>query len=277
MYKRIIALAVTLVLLYTLGGKHEQIYDRGQGTDLRENVEEGNGAIKGTGGTSGTAVGSDGSTLGGDEHHHRGVRETEKRFGRIVPVEVEHVQQGDGEGDTVRTAEGETTGDMGGTFGGVLCNIGVLDSGGDGEAPVADIGEPEGNIEDTETDQADIAEEVVPEPVEEPEPEPEPVSEVAAEPQMEYLGDWTISFYCNCSQCCGQWAGGATASGVMPTPWYTVATGGLDFGTILYIDGLGYFEVQDRGTDYGWADVFVSDHGEALANGLQTRAVYIVR
>lgn len=94
---------------------------------------------------------------------------------------------------------------------------------------------------------------------------------------MEYLGDWTISFYCPCEICCGSWAYGATASGVMPTAWHTVATDGLEFGTILYVDGLGTFEVQDRGTEYGWLDVFVSDHGEALANGLQTRAVYIVR
>ena len=94
---------------------------------------------------------------------------------------------------------------------------------------------------------------------------------------FEYLGDWTISFYCPCESCCGVWAYGATASGVMPQSWHTAATSGLDFGTVLYVDGLGYFTVEDRGTDYGWLDVFVSDHGEALANGLQCRAVYRVR
>ena len=94
---------------------------------------------------------------------------------------------------------------------------------------------------------------------------------------MEYLGEWTISFYCPCYECCGEWAGGPTASGAMPQTWYTCATGGLDFGTVLYVDGIGYLEVQDRGTEYGWLDVFVSDHGEALTNGLKTRAVYIVR
>lgn len=126
--------------------------------------------------------------------------------------------------------------------------------------------EPEGYSEDAAADSGEA--EVVPEPA------PEPVVE---EPQMEYLGDWTISFYCNCEICTGQWAGGPTASGAMPTPWYTVATGDLPFGTILYIDGLGTFEVQDRGTGYGWLDVFVGSHDVALANGLQTRSVYIVR
>jgi 3D (Asp-Asp-Asp) domain-containing protein len=61
----------------------------------------------------------------------------------------------------------------------------------------------------------------------------------------------------------------------MPAPWYTVASD-LPFGTILYIDGLGTFEVQDRGVGGAWIDVFVGSHEEALANGLQTRAVYIV-
>jgi len=31
------------------------------------------------------------------------------------------------------------------------------------------------------------------------------------------------SGYCNCSLCCGPWAGGATASGVMPTANHTIA------------------------------------------------------
>lgn len=149
-------------------------------------------------------------------------------------------------------------------------------AGGDSESVGGDSAPVEGSESEYEADDYTVPEQEVPveEPVEEiPAPEPEPV----AEPSMEYLGDWTISFYCPCSECCGVWSGGPTASGAMPSPWYTVATGDLPFGTMLYIDGLGTFEVQDRGTGYGWADVFVSDHGEALENGLQTRAVYIVR
>lgn len=94
---------------------------------------------------------------------------------------------------------------------------------------------------------------------------------------MEYLGDWTISFYCPCYECCREWSGGPTASGAMPSAWWTAATADLPFGTVLYVDGLGEFEVQDRGTGYGWLDIYVSSHDEALANGLQTRSVYIVR
>lgn len=100
---------------------------------------------------------------------------------------------------------------------------------------------------------------------------------VVEESSMEYLGDWTISFYCSCPECTGVWSGGPTASGVMPSEWWTCATDGLEFGTVLYVDGLGEFEVQDRGTEYGWLDIYVGIHEEALENGLQTRAVYIVR
>jgi len=96
------------------------------------------------------------------------------------------------------------------------------------------------------------------------------------DPVLTCLGDWTISFYCPCEICCGQWATGCTASGVLATPWHTVATDGLEFGTVLYVDGLGYFTVEDRGTEYGWLDIYVGDHAAALDLGLQTRSVYIV-
>ncbi len=114
--------------------------------------------------------------------------------------------------------------------------------------------------------------------VEEAEGAVEPVQDGgdSANPVLTCLGDWTISFYCPCEICCGQWATGCTASGVLATPWHTVATDGLEFGTVLYVDGLGYFTVEDRGTEYGWLDIYVGDHAAALDLGLQTRSVYIV-
>ena len=110
----------------------------------------------------------------------------------------------------------------------------------------------------------------------------EPVS-VAEETYVEeetltYAGAWTITFYCDCAQCVGQYAGmNMTASGREPLPWYTVATGSsYPFGTMLYIDGFGYFEVMDRGVGDGWADIFVSNHGEIPSYGMTTADVYIV-
>ena len=109
----------------------------------------------------------------------------------------------------------------------------------------------------------------------EPEPD-EPIGE-SEDPVLTYLGPFTITFYCPCEICCGEWATGCTASGVLATEWHTVATGErFPFGTRLYIDGLGYFTVEDRGVDDNCIDVFVGSHDDALNYGLQYRDVYLV-
>lgn len=265
MIKRITAVSVTLILLLTLGGKHEQIYLGGQYQGIKGSERE---SSKVTGQLEQSEKSDRHGTIRDirpDGDHGLVSRDVGKRHERIEPVEVSY------DGGAINSAQNNesdnrpqeatdqnagVTGQDAGTFRGTgAIDIGLeagpeADEG--GGIDVSEIGEQVWEGENTYSPAAD-------------------------ETSPEYLGDWTISFYCNCPECCGSWSGGPTASGAMPTPWYTVATGGLDFGTILYIDGLGYFEVQDRGTDYGWADVFVSDHGEALANGLQTRAVYIVR
>ena len=87
-------------------------------------------------------------------------------------------------------------------------------------------------------------------------------------------GNCRITFYCPCSACCGSW-GNATASGVMPTANHTVANGSLPFGTRVEIDGVEYV-VEDRGVGGDQFDIFVNDHGEALARGLYYTDVYLV-
>lgn len=196
----------------------------------------------------------------------------EQKYGPIRPKEVEVKHDKTGNEENVEQPESGLPGsDDGAGTGGVFANIGAIDTGGDGEPEQFAGGAEPDPVEDSGSAGEDgggaYCGELVEPPVEDP----------AEEPSMEYLGEWTISFYCNCPTCCGQWSGGATASGVMPSAWWTAATGDLPFGTILYVDGLGTFEVQDRGTGYGWLDVFVGDHGEALENGLQTRSVWIVR
>lgn len=88
-----------------------------------------------------------------------------------------------------------------------------------------------------------------------------------------YLGKFTLTAYCNCSECCGKWAGGNTASGTRPTPGRTVAMGGVPFGTKLLING-NVYTVEDRGTSYGHVDIFSSSHGEALNFGRRYADVY---
>lgn len=95
------------------------------------------------------------------------------------------------------------------------------------------------------------------------------------EPVSTYYGNCRITFYCSCSACCGEYAGGPTASGAMPTAGWTVANGSLPFGTQVIIDGHTYC-VEDRGVSGDQFDIYVSDHQEALNRGLYYTDVYLV-
>lgn len=94
--------------------------------------------------------------------------------------------------------------------------------------------------------------------------------------QWEYVGVWTVTGFCGCIECCGQWAGSPTASGAWPTAGWTCASD-LPFGTLLYIDGIGYRCVEDRGVGGAWVDIYYDSHQEALNNGMFSADVWIVR
>lgn len=89
-----------------------------------------------------------------------------------------------------------------------------------------------------------------------------------------YLGNFRLTGYCNCAQCCGT-AGNATASGAMPVAGHTVAMAGVPFGTQLLINGTVY-TVEDLGTPYGHVDIYFNSHEEALSFGSQYADVYQV-
>lgn len=90
-----------------------------------------------------------------------------------------------------------------------------------------------------------------------------------------YLGAYMLTAYCNCSTCCGKWAGGGTASGTYPTAGRTVAAD-LPFGTQLLING-NVYTVEDRGVSGNHIDIYFNSHSEALAFGLQYADVYILQ
>lgn len=113
--------------------------------------------------------------------------------------------------------------------------------------------------------------------------EPVEIREIEAEetrvaPAMHLYGNCTVTFYDNGPCCCGQYAYGATASGVMPTVNRTVASNCLPFGTRLLINGHEYV-VEDRGdsnmNDF-WIDIYVSSHEEALQRGMFSTEVWII-
>ena len=97
-------------------------------------------------------------------------------------------------------------------------------------------------------------------------------SESSDSSQGKYLGNFTLTAYCNCAQCCGT-AGNLTASGTIPTAGRTVAMAGVPFGTQLLINGTVY-TVEDLGTPYGHVDIYFDNHSDALSFGLQTAEVY---
>ena len=92
--------------------------------------------------------------------------------------------------------------------------------------------------------------------------------------EAELYGKCRITFYCPCEACCGEWAGGPTASGVMPTADHTAAAD-LPCGTRLRIDGQEYV-VEDRGVSGMAVDIFVDSHAEALRRGMLEEDVYII-
>lgn len=105
-------------------------------------------------------------------------------------------------------------------------------------------------------------------------------SEIITEPEeieysREYIGEYTITFYCPCPACCGEFATGYTASGTLATEGRTVACD-LPFGTVLEIEGLGIYIVEDRGVEGNQIDIFVNDHQTALNLGMQYRNVWIL-
>lgn len=96
-------------------------------------------------------------------------------------------------------------------------------------------------------------------------------SETSSSSQGTYLGNFKLTGYCNCAQCCGT-AGNATASGTTPVAGL-VAMAGVPFGTKLLING-NVYTVEDLGTPYGHVDIYCSSHSEALSFGLQYADVY---
>lgn len=95
------------------------------------------------------------------------------------------------------------------------------------------------------------------------------------EPAMEYVGEYRVTAFAYYE---GSGENFSTASGATPTPYYTVATNDeFEFGTVLYIDGIGEVEVQDRGAfPDGVIDLHIGyDSMESFED--TTRSVYVVR
>lgn len=125
--------------------------------------------------------------------------------------------------------------------------------------------------------------------VQETEPTESPIEDlIGEEPAMTELGEYTITAYCPCKICCGIWAKNRPngivygAAGIELQEGHSVAAPNLPFGTILYIEGLGEYVVEDRPAswvaekyDNKIIDIYFLSHDEALEFGFQQRKVYL--
>lgn len=104
----------------------------------------------------------------------------------------------------------------------------------------------------------------------------EPVAEVTPDevPDMTYLGSYRVTAY-------AYYEGGgenhATAGGYTPQPYYTCAAPyGIPMGTVLWIEGVGEVQVQDRGAfPDDWIDLLIGDDPMSSWDD-RYREVYIV-
>lgn len=126
----------------------------------------------------------------------------------------------------------------------------------------------------------------------EPEPEvkwePDPESTITPEPEPE--PEWVtyrITAYCSCEICCGEWAknrpnGIVYGAAGVPLQVGVSCASPLPFGTVVEIEGLGTYVVQDRMAQwvidkYGEAllDIYFEDHQAASAFGMQFLNVHV--
>ena len=91
------------------------------------------------------------------------------------------------------------------------------------------------------------------------------------DPRGESLGEWRITAYYE--------TGCATASGKYPEVNVTAAHNSLPFGTQIYVEGLGVWEVQDRGpASMGteWCDLYLGDYSTCVQFGETFREVWLI-
>lgn len=88
---------------------------------------------------------------------------------------------------------------------------------------------------------------------------------------MTYIGVFEITAY--------EWTGNTCANGNYPTVGYTIACNALPIGTQVYIEGIGYRTVEDRGATWhsdNWLDLYLGDISSCYSFGRQYLEVYIV-
>jgi 3D (Asp-Asp-Asp) domain-containing protein len=97
-------------------------------------------------------------------------------------------------------------------------------------------------------------------------------------PELVSLGEFTLTHYCPCELCCGEWADGITYTGTTATEGRTIAVDPdvIPLGSTVVIDGHEYIAEDIGGAIRGnRIDIFMRDHLVALMAGVKTAEVFI--
>jgi len=95
----------------------------------------------------------------------------------------------------------------------------------------------------------------------------------------ELLGDFTVTAYCPCKKCCGEWADGLTYTETKATEGRTLAVDPevISLGSVVEVNGVNYVAEDIGGAVNGkHVEIYFSDHNEALEWGRQSLPVYMV-
>lgn len=98
-----------------------------------------------------------------------------------------------------------------------------------------------------------------------------------------YLGEYTLTAYCACPICCGQWSNGYTATGTLAMEGRTIAVdpGVVPYGSkvlLIWPDGTQHEYIAEdcgSGINGNRIDVFIADHEAARVFGVQHAAAYL--
>ena len=91
-----------------------------------------------------------------------------------------------------------------------------------------------------------------------------------------YAGSFVVTAYCPCSDCCGRWADGVTATGLPAVPGIVaVDSNVIPLGSTVIIDGKRYL-AADTGVTGNHVDIFLEEHAATVAFGVRQAEVWVV-